>query len=214
MSEAGNDRADSSLSGSDSAGSPPPADVDRTVFSPADVDKMIAGSHKMIAGCEEFTTELGRLANQHRDYVTQQGLQAMIQPILDRMDTMETNLKAEQNRMEARLKADLTTQLDAFKTEHTKATAMAIAASITNAYTRSNNGRITNRDQPLNPIVSLTTGEPIMETTKSMNELANLCSNRNRIRLNNHLQAMGLSVDGSTGEKRLRIAQAMGAVGL
>ncbi|EJT72673.1 hypothetical protein GGTG_09532 [Gaeumannomyces tritici R3-111a-1] len=136
------------------------------------------------------------IAVRQRGHATRQDLAEILQPMFDDME----------QRLEARLAANM----EQIFAEMARVTAIAVPASVLNVTIHSLNSNVTDRNRALGPIVSLVTGKHILETSKSIAELSNLCGSN----LNDHLQAMGLSTNGTVREKQLRICREMGIVSL
>lgn len=129
-----------------------------------------------------------RFTKDQRDFVTRRELTTIIQPMLDGLkSTIIEEMKEAMNAMESRLRQD---------------SANAIAASADNIFVRAINARIVSRNERLTPVYSLTTGERIPATGKTISELAQL----EGAELDELCQALGLPA----GSSKARLARTLG----
>ncbi|KLU92972.1 hypothetical protein MAPG_11915 [Magnaporthiopsis poae ATCC 64411] len=142
----------------------------------------------MTASCRDFTQELARFAEYHANFVSRQDLTDILRPMLDG------------------LKSDIYNRLAEMETRITENSAISTSASGHNLSVRAVNAAITSRDQALTPLYSLSTGERIMETGKTLNELADIEPEN----VGALLKDLGLPTTGSDDMKKERLLRAMG----
>lgn len=127
-----------------------------------------------------------RFTKDQRDFVTRRELTTIIQPMLDGLkSTIIEEMKEAMNAMESRLRQDSANAIAArYYSTFTQLLPnsyptftfilLTFYFSADNIFVRAINARIVSRNERLTPVYSLTTGERIPATGKTISELAQL----------------------------------------